>query len=250
MPFHGDVRSAPVPGCVDGWLALHERFGRLPLADVLGAAIGYAADGFPAVAAARRRASRCSTASPAPRTCSTREPLRAGDRVRRPGVARALAAIVEHGRGRLLRGRVRRRPARSSAPASTPPTTSARPLADWVEPLGRAAWGHDLWTIPPNSQGYLTLLGAGIAEGLPLPDDPDDRRWAHLLVEAARAAGHDRPPCSTSGADVRPLLDDAEVDRRRALVDGDRRSSLPTPVAGGRHHLPLRRRRRRRRRCR
>src|SRR5687768_4419317 len=48
MPFHGDLRSAPVPGCVDGWLALHERFGRLPLADVLHAAVGYAAEGFPA----------------------------------------------------------------------------------------------------------------------------------------------------------------------------------------------------------
>jgi len=37
MPFHGDLRSAPVPGCVDGWLALHERFGRLPLERVLAA---------------------------------------------------------------------------------------------------------------------------------------------------------------------------------------------------------------------
>src|SRR6266513_1120713 len=32
MPFAGDLRAAPVPGCVDGWLALHERFGRVPLA--------------------------------------------------------------------------------------------------------------------------------------------------------------------------------------------------------------------------
>ena len=48
MPFRGDPRSAPVPGCVDGWLALHERFGRLPLDDVLAAAITYAAAGFPA----------------------------------------------------------------------------------------------------------------------------------------------------------------------------------------------------------
>ena len=53
MPFRGDVRSAPVPGCVDGWLALHERFGRLPLADVLA----------PAIAPRRgrpRRSRRCS----------------------------------------------------------------------------------------------------------------------------------------------------------------------------------------------
>src|SRR4051812_9609768 len=47
MPFRGDIRTVPVPGCVDGWLALHERYGRLDLADVLAAAIDYARNGFP-----------------------------------------------------------------------------------------------------------------------------------------------------------------------------------------------------------
>ena len=37
-----------MPGAVDGWLALHDRFGRLPLADVLGAAIEMAENGFEA----------------------------------------------------------------------------------------------------------------------------------------------------------------------------------------------------------
>src|SRR5436309_7295461 len=40
MPRRGDIRSVPVPGCVDGWLALHERYGRLPLTDVLEPARG------------------------------------------------------------------------------------------------------------------------------------------------------------------------------------------------------------------
>ena len=48
MPFRGDVRSAPVPGCVDGWCALHERHGRLPLATVLEPARRAAEDGFAA----------------------------------------------------------------------------------------------------------------------------------------------------------------------------------------------------------
>src|SRR5580693_2453151 len=48
MPLRGDVRSVQVPGAVDGWLALHERYGRLPLDEVLAPAIELAEDGFPA----------------------------------------------------------------------------------------------------------------------------------------------------------------------------------------------------------
>ena len=48
MPFSGDLRSAPVPGCVDGWVALHERHGRLPLPEIMKSAIAYADEGFPA----------------------------------------------------------------------------------------------------------------------------------------------------------------------------------------------------------
>ncbi len=48
MPFRHDIRSVTVPGCVDGWVALHERFGTLPLDVVLAPARRLAADGFPA----------------------------------------------------------------------------------------------------------------------------------------------------------------------------------------------------------
>ena len=48
MPLRGDIRSVQVPGALDGWLTLHERYGRLPLADVLAPAVELADDGFPA----------------------------------------------------------------------------------------------------------------------------------------------------------------------------------------------------------
>ncbi|MEV0202398.1 gamma-glutamyltransferase, partial [Nonomuraea sp. NPDC050691] len=48
MPHLHDIRSVPVPGCVDGWLALHERHGKLPLAALLEPAIRLASEGFPA----------------------------------------------------------------------------------------------------------------------------------------------------------------------------------------------------------
>jgi gamma-glutamyltranspeptidase/glutathione hydrolase len=90
-----------------------------------------------------------------------------------------------------------------------------------------------VWTIPPNSQGYLTLLGAAIAEGLPLPDASSEAVWAHLLVESARAAAHDRPRVLHEGAGVSPLLAEGEVARRRALVDPARRAALDAPATAG-----------------
>src|SRR3954452_3698337 len=70
MPARGDVRAVTCPGCVDGWLALHERFGRLELADVLEPARWLAAEGF----AARPTLGKAAEALPAPRAASGRAP--------------------------------------------------------------------------------------------------------------------------------------------------------------------------------
>jgi gamma-glutamyltranspeptidase/glutathione hydrolase len=237
MPFRGDLRSAPVPGCVDGWLTLHERYGRLPIERVLEAATTYAVAGFPAsplLATAQFLLDGVAGAGDLLRT----RPLRAGDLVRRPGVGRALAAVAAGGRAAFYEGEFGEGLLRIGG-GEYVADDLRHPLADWVEPLRARAWDHDLWTIPPNSQGYLTLLGAAIAEGLALPDDPDDGEWPHLLVEAARAAGHDRPEVLHEGADVRPLLADADVARRRALVDPHHRNdTIGTGTAeGGTMHL-------------
>jgi gamma-glutamyltranspeptidase/glutathione hydrolase len=222
MPFHGDVRSAPVPGCVDGWLALHSRHGRLPFERVVAAAVDYAANGFPA-------SPLLAVASFLVADVVGAEDLRGltpGGRVVRPGVARALRAVVADGRDGFYGGEFGRGLLGLGHYAADDLVT---PLADWVTPLRADAWGHVLWTIPPNSQGYLTLLGAAIADGLDLPT-PDEAQWAHLLVESARAAGHDRPAVLHEGADVAPLL--ADVERRRGLIDPDRRNAALSAGTG------------------
>jgi gamma-glutamyltranspeptidase/glutathione hydrolase len=231
MPFTHDIRSVPVPGCVDGWLALHDRFGRLPLLTVLEPAIGYAASGFPA---SPLLAAAVMLLHDVPGTDDLvgNGRLRSGDSVRRPGVALALEAVVAHGRAGFYEGPFGEGLLELGAGEYTT-ADLARPLADWVEPLRVRVWDHDVWTIPPNSQGYLTLLGAAIAEGLVLPESPVDSGWAHLLVEAARAAAHDRPSELYEDADVTGLLDDAEVARRRALIDPSHRTQLRAPAGAG-----------------
>jgi gamma-glutamyltranspeptidase/glutathione hydrolase len=234
MPFRGDVRSAPVPGCVDGWLALHARFGRLPLDDVLAPAIDYAERGFPA---APLLSLACLMLAGVPGAGDLNSPSPAtGDRVTRPGVARALRAITAGGRGAFYEGEFGEAllevGSRDGAPEYHADDLQ-QPLADWVDPLVVRTLGHDVWTVPANSQGYLTLLGLAIAEGLDLPDDPAHGAWAHLLVESARAAAHDRGAMLFEGADLGPRLVDAEVARRRGGIDPERRTALPGHGAQG-----------------
>jgi gamma-glutamyltranspeptidase/glutathione hydrolase len=231
MPFSGDLRAAPVPGCVDGWLTLHERFGRLPFATVLEPAIVYAASGFPASPLLAGMAGQLRDVEGAHDIAGDGR-LHHGDLVRRPGVALALQAIVAHGRAGFYQGQFGEG-LLAIGEGEYVPADLATPLADWVTPLMHRVWDHDVWTIPPNSQGYLTLLGAAIAEGLPLPDSPDDDLWPHLLIESARAAAYDRSARLYEGADVAPLLDESEIERRRALVDPQRRAELASPAGAG-----------------
>ncbi|MEK7411532.1 MAG: gamma-glutamyltransferase, partial [Actinomycetota bacterium] len=81
----------------------------------------------------------------------------------------------------------------------------ATPGAEWVQPLTQSAFSKVLYTLPPNSQGYLILGAASLADRLDLPADPDDPLWAHLLIEAATVAGHDRPSVLHDRADGQAL---------------------------------------------
>jgi gamma-glutamyltranspeptidase / glutathione hydrolase len=116
VPLHGDVRAVTMPGCVDGWVALHERFGRLELGDVLEPARRLAADGFAASPALVRAVADEAAPLAAPRV---------GTVVRRPGIAAALAAIGRDGRDGFYAGPSARPCSRSGT--SSPPKTSSGP---------------------------------------------------------------------------------------------------------------------------
>jgi gamma-glutamyltranspeptidase/glutathione hydrolase len=232
MPFVDDIRSVTVPGCVDGWVMLHARYGRLPLADVLAPAVGYAADGFPVSPLLAAMLPLVIDAAAAVDYRPAGVVVRPGQRARRPGAARALEAIARDGRHGFYEGEFGEGLLALGA-GEYLPSDLARAQADWVEPVGRRVWGHDVWTVPPNSQGYLVLAAALIAEGLSLPDDPDDPAWAHLLAESAKQAGFDRPSRLHEHADADDLLDVTELDRRRRRIDPHRSGPTVGPVADG-----------------
>lgn len=230
MPFRHDVRSVTVPGCVDGWCTLHARFGSLPMEIVLGPAIELAAGGFPASPLLVGALDRLDEAGRAALSALTRQALRTGNRVTLPGVARTLQAIAEQGRtafygGEFGAGLIELGGGRFTA------ADLAASHADVSQPLSGAAFGVDLHTIGPNTQGYLTIGGARLATEIGLPDDTDDPAWAHRLVECATAAGFDRPDVLHEHADGRALL--AMIDERIALVDPELAGRRTVPVHEG-----------------
>jgi len=222
MPPFGDIRTVPVPGCVDGWLALHDRFGRLALANVLEPARTYAAEGFPASPILAVVARNVADLPGGSDFAAATHP---GAIVRRPGVARALEAIVSDGRSGFYGGEFGKG-LLDLGNGEYDAADLERVNADWVAPISVDAWDRRLWTVPPNSQGYLTLAGSWIAAGLPLPADAEDALWAHLTVEAARFAAYDRLDVLHEHADGQQLVAPDRLRPRQQAIDPQHAATL------------------------
>ena len=230
MPFRHDIRTVTIPGCIDGWQTLHDRFATLPLATLLAPAIALAEDGFPASPLLVGSISRLDPQGRQNLSELCSQAGQPGDRVRRPGVASALRAIARSGREAFYEGEFGQGLHELGAGWFTR-NDLARSQAEWVTPLSATAWDVDLWTIPPNSQGYLTLGAAVLASGVAMPMDADDELSAHLLLEAAKVAGFDRPVALHAAADGPALL--AAIAARAHLLNSERAANWPIPARQG-----------------
>lgn len=230
MPFRHAPDTVTVPGCVDGWIALHERFGTMPLADLLAPAIDLADRGFPASPLLVGAVGQLDQDGRHNLAELADQATRAGSLVRRPGLARALRAVADGGRDGFYGGEFGAGLVELTAGVITDADLAAS-QADWVDPLTASMFGVEVHTIGPNSQGYLTLGGGVLADTVDLPDDPDDERWAHLLIECAKLAGHDRPAVLHDRADGSALLD--AIRTRAGRIDTERASAPAAPGLDG-----------------
>ena len=223
MPFRHDVRSVTVPGCVDGWIALHERYGTLPFGDVLAPAIELAEAGSRASASLIGSLRALDDAGAAALSELRDQAFVPGEWVRRPAHGAVLRRIASDGRAGFYEGPFGRG-LQELAPGQFTADDLATDGADWVDPLAIDAWGHRIHTMPPNSQGYVTLGAVAIAADVGLPDDITDPQWAHVLVESSILAAHDRPDVLHDGADGPALID--ALRRRSSQFDARRATAL------------------------
>jgi gamma-glutamyltranspeptidase/glutathione hydrolase len=192
--------SWTVPGTVDGWFELHEKFGRLPMTKILAPAIRAAREGEPVpriIAAGWARSVREFGDMPgfAEVFMPGGKPPEEGELFRNPALAHALETIAEGGRDAYYRG-----PIAASIVKFSDEHGGFFSLQDfsehrseWVEPISTTYRGTTLYELPPNGQGLAALQMLNILEGYDLQGmGRDSAEFWHTLVEAKKLAYEDR----------------------------------------------------------
>ena len=220
-----------VPGAVDGWDQLLERFGTMDFADVLAPAIRYARQGFPVSEIIQRQwvASESSLAR-WPDSAKTYLPNgRApgvGEVFRNPGLANTYEAIAEGGRDAFYRGSIARRVVAFSE--ANGGYFTMRDFEDhtssWVDPVTTNYRGYDVWEMPPNSSGIIALMMLNIMEGYDIASmGHNTAETLHVITEAKKLSFADRDTfvadADANRLPVNELISKAYAAARRALID-------------------------------
>ena len=199
MPGNGPL-TWTVPGAVDGWHELLQRFGTMTLAEVLAPAIRYALEGFPVSEIIQRQwAGSMPSLAQWPDSAATYlpngRPPRVGEVFRNPRLAATYEAIAQGGRDAFYKGDIARRIV-SFSEANGGYFTMADfedHSSVWVEPVSTSYRGYDIWEVPPNSSGILALMILNIMEGYDIPALGKNSADAiHLYTEAKKLVWADR----------------------------------------------------------
>ncbi len=230
-----------VPGCVDGWFELHQRFGRLPMQEVLAPAIEYCHDGFPVteVIAAGWSGSK-KTFEKYPGFLTTYFPNgkgpRTGDVFKNPMLGKTLQKIADNGRDEFYRGSIARTIGdymqRHGGFLTYEDLAAHR--SEWVDPVSTNYRGYDVWEIPPNGQGIAALQMLNVLEGYDLKKagfgSADHLHW---FAEAKKLAFEDRARLYADmdfvDVPVNRLISKDYANERRKLIDDNRAAKQYDP---------------------
>jgi gamma-glutamyltranspeptidase / glutathione hydrolase len=250
MPQRG-WDAVTVPGAVSAWVALSQRYGKLPFPDLFQAAIRYARDGFmvsPITAMSwARQAPNFNGFSEFAWTFLPKDRApRPGERFYCPQQAETLEEIAASKGESFYRGKLAERIAMASQADEGAHTLAdfAAHRCDWVEPISVEYRGYRLHEIPPNGQGIVALMALGMLRHFDLAALPVDRADSlHLQIEAMKLAFADAyryvSDPATMEFDARKLLADDYLASRAKAIDMKRAQVPPPgePRAGGTVYL-------------
>ena len=241
MPKYGAL-PVTVPGTPAAWAALSQRFGALPLTSSMAPAIELARDGFPvspSVAFAWQVATKLFRENLQDShfqswfdTFAPERAPQAGEIWRSAAHAQTLQAIAETKAESFYRGSLAEKIASfvQAAGGYLSVQDLGQYKAEWVAPISVNYRGYDVWEIPPNGHGLVTLMALNILKGFDFTDR-DSILTQHRQIEAIKLAfadglAHIADP-RFMRLSVAELLSDAYAQERRALIGAQ--ASLPMP---------------------
>ena len=242
MPQAG-AASVSVPGALDGYLALHARFGSMDFADIVEPAATYAEDGIAVGAKIAQvwewgalKLKRFS-ADPSP-YLPDGSPPRPGQIFRQKDLADTWRAVGRNGRAAFYGGTMRERildALHASGPCWLDSADFDATHAEWVEPIRGSYRGRTILELPPNGQGLVALMALGMLEGFDMAQlfADDEAEASHVILEAVKLAFADAAHVADprfAATPVDRLLSSDYLKARRALIEPDR--ALEAPVAG------------------
>jgi len=199
IPSYGSL-PVSVPGAVDGWIKLHERFGKLPFEELFKPTIDYANNGFPlteTIAYYLELSSQRFKTYPNFKNVWMPDGiyLKKGDVFKNPKLANTLSDIATSKRSSFYEGDMAK--IMSDFVISQGGFLSTNDLAqyhaEWVEPVSTNYRGYDVWELPPNGQGIAALQILNLLERYNINKmGLFSSEYIHHFVEAKKLAFADR----------------------------------------------------------
>ena len=190
-----------VPGAVDGWFSLHDKFGKLPMKKVLAPAISYAENGFPVTElisyywnASVSKLSSQPGDFKGTFTINGKGP-QTGDIFKNPALAGTYKQLASGGRDAFYKGDIAKKidAFMQKEGGYLRYEDFASHSSTWVEPVSVNYRGYDVWELPPNGQGIAALQMLQILKNFDLKsmgfNSPES---LHTLIEAKKLAFEDR----------------------------------------------------------
>jgi gamma-glutamyltranspeptidase / glutathione hydrolase len=222
MPNRGPL-TVTVPGAVQGWFDLLERFGTRSFGDLARPALRYAQDGF---LLTRRGGGTLGWLRAAHESRSWQAvygEAGPGHWLRQPALARTIEAVADGGPEVFYRGEIGAAIAEhvEAEGGLLAPADLAAHQGQWVDPLAAHYRDRQILELPPPTQGVSALEALRIVEGAgPLPPAGPGRE--HLLIEAMKLALADREEVTDPEhmrLEPEEMLSDGWVDGRGSLLD-------------------------------
>ena len=246
IPAYGPL-PVSVPGCVDGWFELHNKFGKIKMRDILSPTIKYAEDGFPVtelVSYYMKNASDNFQDYPNFKETyfiddSTPEK---GQVFKNPDLANTLRTIVKNGKKGFYEGEIAQTIANfvQDQGGFLSYDDLKNHKSEWIEPVSTNYRGYDVWELPPNGQGIAALQILNLLEGYDIRSMGfGTADYIHHFVEAKKIAFADRAKyyadMDFNEIPVDYLISKEYADIRRKEINSENSAStvLPGDIENG-----------------